>query len=112
METGRKEREEQNSFLTVKVVTDKTFACHEGFDLAIFDERSWPHSVLPTFSVPKQETYSAFKSRVARRFRYPETQFRLWVLVNRQNKTTRPDMHIPEINPSLSMSCHPHAGYI
>lgn len=103
METGRKEREEPNSFLKVKVVTDKTFSCHEGFDLAIFDERSWPHSILPTFLVLKQETYSVFKSRVARRFRYPETQFRLWVLVNRQNKTVRPGMLIPEINPSSTI---------
>ena len=103
MEAKKKEREEQHLFLTAKVITDETFARHEGFDLAVFDERNWPLSDLPTFRVLKQETYSVFKSRVAQHFGYPESQIRLWVLVNRQNKTVRPDAHIPENEPSLSM---------
>ena len=104
MEAKKKEREEQHLFLTAKVITDETFSRHEGFDLAVFDERNWPLSDLPTFRVLKQETYSVFKSRVAQHFSYPESQIRLWVLVNRQNKTVRPDTHIPENEPSLSMS--------
>jgi ubiquitin carboxyl-terminal hydrolase 7 len=70
--------------------------------LATFDEKNWPASDLPTFRILKQETYSTFKSRVAQHFNYPENQFRLWVLVNRQNKTVRPDTHIPENEPALS----------
>ena len=95
------EREEQHLFLTVKVITNETFSRHQGFDLAVFSD-------LPKFHVLKQETYSVFKSRVAQHFSYPESQIRLWVLVNRQNKTVRPDMHIPENEPSLSMSCRIH----
>ena len=85
-----------------EVITDDTFAKHEGFDLATFDEKNWPPSDLPTFRVLKQETYSVFKSRVAQHFGYPENQIRLWVLVNRQNKTVRLDAHIPENEPTLS----------
>lgn len=110
LEAKRKEREEQHLYLTAKVITDDTFAHHEGFDLAQFDERAWPTSDLPTFRVLKNETYQTFKSRVAQHFNYPENQIRLWVLVNRQNKTVRPDTHIPENEPALSMlnfSCHP-----
>ncbi|KAF9792792.1 cysteine proteinase [Thelephora terrestris] len=103
MEAKKKEREEQHLFLTAKVITDETFSRHEGFDLAVFDERNWPLSDLPTFRVLKQETYSVFKSRVAQHFGYPESQIRLWVLVNRQNKTVRPDAHIPENEPSLTV---------
>ncbi|KAF9778397.1 cysteine proteinase [Thelephora terrestris] len=88
IETKKKEREEQNLFLTVKVVTDRTFARHEGFDLALFDERGWPVSDLPTFRVLKREMYSTFK---------------LWVMVNRQNRTVRPDACIPEDDPSLTI---------
>ena len=51
----------------------------------------------------KQENYSTFKTRVARHFNYPENQIRLWVLVNRQNKTVRPDTPIPENEPALSL---------
>ena len=104
MEAKKKEREEQHLFLTAKVITDETFSRHEGFDLAVFDERNWPLSELPTFRVLKQETYSVFKSRVAQHFGFPEGQIRLWVLVNRQNKTVRPDTYIPENEPSLSTS--------
>ena len=85
-----------------QVITDDTFTQHEGFDLATFDEKNWPPSDLPSFRVLKQENYSTFKSRVAHHFNYPENQIRLWVLVNRQNKTVRPDAHIPENEPSLS----------
>jgi ubiquitin carboxyl-terminal hydrolase 7 len=121
LEAKKREREEQHLFLTAKVchwrlpsllsssrfvqvITDDTFAQHEGFDLATFDEKNWPPSELPSFRVLKSETYSTFKSRVAQHFNYPESQVRLWVLVNRQNKTVRPDTHIPENEPALSMS--------
>ena len=102
IEAKRKEREEQHLYLTAKVITDDTFGHHEGFDLAQFDERAWPTSDLPTFRVLKSETYQTFKTRVAQHFNYPENQIRLWVLVNRQNKTVRPDTHIPENEPALS----------
>ncbi|TFY56142.1 hypothetical protein EVJ58_g7817 [Rhodofomes roseus] len=103
LEAKKREREEQHLYLTAKVITDETFAHHEGFDLATFDERNWPPSDLPTFRVLKNETYSTFKQRVAQHFNYPENQIRLWVLVNRQNKTVRPDTHIPENEPALTV---------
>jgi ubiquitin carboxyl-terminal hydrolase 7 len=103
IEAKKREREEQHLFLTAKVITDETFARHEGFDLAAFDEKNWPPSDLPSFRVLKQEPYSTFKSRVAHHFNYPENQIRLWVLVNRQNKTVRPDTHIPENEPTLTV---------
>lgn len=86
------------------MITDETFAHHEGFDLATFDEKNWPPSELPSFRVLKTETYSTFKSRIAQNFTIPENQIRLWVLVNRQNKTVRPDTSIPDNEPSLSAS--------
>ncbi|KAJ2913743.1 hypothetical protein MD484_g6676, partial [Candolleomyces efflorescens] len=103
LEAKKREREEQHLFLTAKVITDDTFARHEGFDLASFDEKNWPPSELPTFRVLKQETYSVFKSRIAHHFNFPENQIRLWVLVNRQNKTVRPDTHIPDSESTLTV---------
>ncbi|KAI9510844.1 ubiquitin carboxyl-terminal hydrolase 5 [Russula earlei] len=102
-EAKRRERDEQHLFLTAKVITEETFSQHEGFDLASFDEKNWPPSELPTFRVLKTETYNVFKARVAQHFNYPENQIRLWVLVNRQNKTVRPDTHIPENEPTLTV---------
>jgi ubiquitin carboxyl-terminal hydrolase 7 len=88
--------------LTAKVITDDTFMQHEGFDMATFDEKNWPQSDLPTFRVLKQENYAVFKARVAQHFQLPESNVRLWVMVNRQNKTVRPDTPIPENEPGLS----------
>ncbi|KAI6005523.1 ICP0-binding domain of ubiquitin-specific protease 7-domain-containing protein [Pisolithus albus] len=79
--------EEQRLHLTVKIVTDDTFARHEGFDLATFDDENWPQLNLPSFCVLKQERYNVFKSRVAARFQLPENKVRLWILASRQNKT-------------------------
>ena len=110
MEARKKEREEQHLFLTIKVITDETFALHEGFDLASFGEGNSPVSDLPAFRVLKQETYSVFKSRVAQCFGYPKNQIRLWVVCRRQNKTVRPDMYIPENEPSLSMLSRPRTA--
>lgn len=102
LEARKKEREEQHLFLTAKVITDETFTQHEGFDMATFDEKNWPQSELPTFRVLKTENYAVFKARVAQHFNLPESSVRLWVMVNRQNKTVRPDTHIPENEPALS----------
>ena len=111
-EAKEKKRGEKNLFLTVKIVTDETFSRHEGFDLAAFDKWGSPLSDLLTLHVLKQTTYSAFKSKVAQYVNYPESQIRLWVLVKRQNKTTRPDTYIPESGYSLSTSCRFYADHL
>ena len=110
MEEERIEREEPHLFLTAKVITDETFSRHEGFDLASFDGRDSPLSDSPTFRVFKRMKYGTFKSRVAQRFNYPESQLRFWGLANRRNKTMRPDLHIPEDDLSLSTRRKLHAG--
>jgi len=107
-----KEKVERHLFLTAKVITDETFSRHEGFDLAVFDGSNLPPCDLPTFRVLKQEPYSVFKSKVAQHFSYPEGRIRLWTLANRRNKTVRPDMHIPENEPSLSMLRSPHPLFL
>ncbi|KAI6021205.1 ICP0-binding domain of ubiquitin-specific protease 7-domain-containing protein [Pisolithus marmoratus] len=100
--TGFLWSEEEDPFLTAKVVTDDTFARHQGFDLATFDEKHWPQSDLATFRILKEETYSALKSRVAAHFKLPDDRVRLWAFFNRDNGTVRPDAPIPENESSLS----------
>ncbi|KAG8969651.1 hypothetical protein FRC03_001523 [Tulasnella sp. 419] len=95
-EAKKREREEQHLYLTAKVISDQSFRNHQGFDLATFDDKNWPASDLATFRVLKTESYMIFKSRVAKWILIPEQQIRLWVLVNRQNKTVRPDAPVPE----------------
>ncbi|KAJ7206534.1 ICP0-binding domain of ubiquitin-specific protease 7-domain-containing protein [Mycena pura] len=94
---------DENSFLTVKIITDETFSVHEGFDLATLNNRSCPPSELPTFWVPKQETYRNFKIRVAEHFNYRADQIRLWVVVNRLNRAPRLKTCIRESEPDQTL---------
>jgi ubiquitin carboxyl-terminal hydrolase 7 len=86
-----------------QLITEKTFHQHQGFDLATFEDKNWQPSDLPTFRVLKQEPYMKFKARVAQSVDLPADRIRLWVLVGRQNKTVRPDVPIPDNDPSLSV---------
>ena len=103
LDTKKREKEEQHLYLTAKIITDQTFQQHQGFDLASFDDKNVPQSDLPIFRVLKNETYKTFKARVAAHFKYPEACFRLWVLVNRQNKTVRPDIPIEDMDSAQTM---------
>lgn len=109
-EQKRKEREEQHLYLTAKVITDDTFRKHQGFDLASFDERSstslttgsMPY--VSSYRVPKNQPYVEFKAQICQQFNLNQEDVRLWVLVNRQNKTVRPDAVVPEEDRTLSES--------
>jgi ubiquitin carboxyl-terminal hydrolase 7 len=103
LEARKREREEQHLYLTTKIITEETFKTHQGFDLATFEERNLPASELPSFRVLKNEPYITFKQRLAQEYSLPDNSFRLWVLVNRQNKTVRPDTVVPENDPSLTL---------
>ncbi|GAA5865830.1 hypothetical protein JCM8547_005726 [Rhodosporidiobolus lusitaniae] len=102
-EQRKRERDEQHLYLTAKVITEKTFQQHQGFDLATFDDRTVPSTELPTYRVPKAQPYLDFRAQVARDNGVDPNDIRLWVLVNRQNKTVRPDAPISDQDPTLTM---------
>ncbi|GAA5845854.1 hypothetical protein JCM11251_002927 [Rhodosporidiobolus azoricus] len=102
-EQRKRERDEQHLYLTAKVITDQTFSQHQGFDLATFDDRTVPSSELPTYRVPKAQPYLEFRAQVAKDHRVDPNDIRLWVLVNRQNKTVRPDAPVSDQDPTLTM---------
>jgi ubiquitin carboxyl-terminal hydrolase 7 len=80
----------------VQVVDDASFRRHQGFDLSEYSAAQ-----VATFRVPKTEPWQSFKLRISKTFGYAEPQFRLWVLVNRQNRTVRPDIPVLEEEPTL-----------
>ncbi|GBB89579.1 hypothetical protein RclHR1_01630017 [Rhizophagus clarus] len=94
---------EKKDNFTVKVVTTEKFNNHQGFDLANFDDYQYPLSEVHTYKIPKSETYDVFKKNLSKSFNIPLKRMRLWILVNRQNKTIRPDSSIPESYSNISM---------
>ncbi|CAG8794640.1 1546_t:CDS:10, partial [Racocetra persica] len=95
-ELRKKEAEERHLYLSLKIVTLANFERHQGLDLANFDDWQYPISEVPQFKVLKSDTYAVFKARVAHYFEIPSEKVRFWVLVNRQNKSVRPDTPIPD----------------
>ncbi|KAF0434881.1 cysteine proteinase [Gigaspora margarita] len=93
-ERRKKEAEERYFYLSIKVVTPAIFERYQGFDLINFYDQQYPLSEVPQIKVLKSETYEAFETMVAQKFGFPVEQIRLWVLVNRQNRTIRPDVPI------------------
>ncbi|KEI40875.1 uncharacterized protein L969DRAFT_86115 [Mixia osmundae IAM 14324] len=99
----RREREEQHLYLTAKIITNETFGEHSNFDLATFEDRAVPPTDLPTFRVLKTRPFVEFKEQVLKELEVPPGDVRLWVLVNRQNKTVRPDAPVPENDPTYTV---------
>ncbi|RIB11624.1 hypothetical protein C2G38_2042511 [Gigaspora rosea] len=92
--------EESHLYLSIKIVTPQIFAQNQGLDLANFDDLLF---AIPQFKVLKSETYRNFKCIAAKRFGYSVEQIRFWILVNRQNKTVRPDTPINDNFYDMSM---------
>lgn len=84
------------------MITDDTFSRHQGFDLADFGDRAVPPTDLPSYRVLKSQPFVDFRAQIARQYGYAPEDIRLWVLVNRQNKTVRPDAPVTDTDPTLS----------
>ncbi len=100
-ERRRKEREEQHLYLSVGVVTEDNFKAYQGFDLTMWDEQATPEATPTLHRVLRSSTLAAFTKTLAETMRLPPEQLRLWVMVNRQNKTIRPDQPINELEMSV-----------
>ena len=93
-EKRRKEREEAHLYLQVATISNDQYSKHEGFDLAewTLDSNNPPevHRLLRT------STIEEFCASLAEKSGVPADHVRLWVMVNRQNKTYRPDQPLTE----------------
>ena len=85
-------------YLSIGVVTEDNFKAYQGFDLTTWDTESAAarmHRVLRT------STLAELTRTVADSMRLPAEQVRLWIMVNRQNKTIRPDQPIPDLEMTI-----------
>lgn len=94
LEKRRKEKEEAHLYLPVAVISNDQFREHEGFDLGEWSTESTSppelHRLLRT------STIEEFCALLAGKRGVPADHVRLWIMVNRQNKTSRPDQPITE----------------
>lgn len=94
-EQRRKDKEEQHLYIKTFITDDDTFKANTEFDFANFEEKDVTKSRILMSKTLKNQTFGAFKEDVANGIQLPTSKFRLWLMVNRQNRTVRIDIPIP-----------------
>ena len=100
-ERKRKEREEQHLYLTCAVVTENQFKQYQGFDLAVWEVNPENNSSPVYYRILRTSTVTELITKIAEENNVLVQHVRLWVLVNRQNNTSRPDQ--PLVDTSLTV---------
>ena len=88
--------------MMAKVVTLDTFRNYDGTDLGVFDANPETDPAAPKHyrllrTTPMQE----FVETIATDQGVDARRVRLWIMVNRQNKTIRPDQPIMDLKPAV-----------
>ena len=92
------------------MVTEDNFKAHQGFDLTDWDPDEAMDSTPKVHRVLKTSTLADFAKTLAESQRLPPEQVRLWVMVNRQNKTIRPDQPLPEPGMTIDEAYSKYGG--
>lgn len=100
-EARRKEREEQHLYMGVKVITDQIFKRHGGTDLTQFDAEQDDPSAPKFYRVLRSMRMDELVRLIADDMGEEPARVRCWVMVNRQNKTIRPDQPIVDLDPTI-----------
>ncbi|KAI8055335.1 cysteine proteinase [Syncephalis plumigaleata] len=99
-EAEEKEAEEKLHSMNIALVDDHIMKQHHGFDLVNFSSQNWPLSPVEMLRVRKDSSYANLVKLIEEKFELKDpNSYRLWVFVNRQNRTTRPDIVLPSIQP-------------
>jgi ubiquitin carboxyl-terminal hydrolase 7 len=101
-EARRREQKEAHLYMFVKVITDATFRNYGGTDLAGFDGDHTSDPSAPfTYRLRRAMTVGEFIDFFAAETGQDAKRLRPWLMVNRQNKTVRPDQPIMDLDPTL-----------
>ena len=83
------------------MITDVHFKAYQGLDLAVWDSDPNSTSSPDFYRILRASTIREFSHKIAEDKQFPPEQVRLWVMVNRQNKTVRPDQ--PLLDPDMTV---------
>lgn len=98
-EQRRKEREEQHLYLPVQVLTNDSFNKFQGLDLADWDIQAEDDPAAPrSYRVLKSTTIGDLTRHISSDLGHDPAHVRIWVMLNRANKTIRPDRPLLQLN--------------
>ncbi|KAI1326876.1 cysteine proteinase [Xylariaceae sp. FL0255] len=110
-EAKKREREEQHLYTPMKVITEETFKNHGACDLTNFEASPADDDAAPrSYKMKKQATLEEAVEIIAHDLKQDPRKVRLWFMVNRQNKTTRPDQPIMDLRPTIEETQSRTAG--
>lgn len=88
--------------MMAKVITNDTFRRYGGTDLCVFDANQETEEAAPkSYRIRRSMTMEEFTNQVAEDMGQDPRKIRLWLMVNRQNKTIRPDQPIMDLRPTV-----------
>jgi len=110
-EIKKRERDEQHLYLSVKAITEDTFKQHPGTDLTNFESNPAEDTAAPRlYRMKRLAPVSELVETIAQDIGQDPRRLRLWLMVNRQNKTTRPDQPIMDTRPTVDETFARSAG--
>ena len=101
MARRKKEREEQHLYINVGLISDESFKSHHGFDLTSADLDPTDPAAAKIYRALRTRKVGEFAKEIAEEKGLKPDQIMFWVMVNRQNKTTRPDQPLRDLEISV-----------
>lgn len=88
--------------MMAKVITSDTFSKYGGTDLCAFDANPEVDTAAPRpYRIRRSMTTEEFVAQIASDIGQDPRKVRLWLMVNRQNKTIRPDQPVMDLRPTV-----------
>lgn len=101
-EARRREQREAHLYMVAKVATNETFREYSGTDMCKFDASDEEDPSAPkSYRLRRNMTIEEFIKQIAEENGQDPARMRLWLMVNRQNKTIRPDQPIMDLSPTI-----------
>ncbi|KAB5575494.1 hypothetical protein GE09DRAFT_594410 [Coniochaeta sp. 2T2.1] len=101
-EARKRERDEQHLYLGVKAITEATFEQHGGTDMTSFDANPDADPSAPRYyKMLRTATMAEVVNSIAEDIGQDPRRVRLWIMVNRQNRTIRPDQPVMDLRPTV-----------
>ncbi|KAG6198704.1 hypothetical protein E4U10_006319 [Claviceps purpurea] len=100
-EARKRELREAHLYMIAQVISDDTFRHYDATDLCTFEPNSEDEASPRSYRIRRNMTMEEFVTLVAEKMGHDARKIRLWLMVNRQNKTVRPDQPIMDLRPTV-----------